>query len=519
MVHARRPEDLDLFARGEQNRMVCGGTTSKNGHKSLNCPDEPGWQDTGPCHTSWKDESNRPKMECEKSATPCTLDPTSGLIAPRRSSVMLKKIHLLSHTAKLLSAGLLLGLGSQTWALNKVITVSATVGKGDFTTIQLAVNSCNPVQDVCTINILDAMTLLNAPIWIEGKANITLQGGLPSGGKPIIKFNSSLYTLVANPNAGQQAQVARLFTLSWADITNGTADPQRPAGWLMWPFKGSSTCSTPTNGPMGLCSDTSSPYSTSGFQHNGMIVVKKSRDIALKNLNLVSNPIIFQNSGIWSGMYDIVAGTIGIDIFQSLRVDVEGNEISGFFSAMYINGRNVGGMFGSANPDDWDVANIVALSRYRPVGAHNIWRNYLHDNWWGFYIESSWDKSSRIHHNVAYNNMNKSFQYLDSLKVASANSSEMNNQTGGFGYLKDAVLATDRIYNNTILRTPIILGFGGWRAGSQELIYNNVIRGSTEADALAGTKLMSDWHQMIQYYGPTVWDNTFQWHPGAALRS
>jgi hypothetical protein len=429
---------------------------------------------------------------------------------------MSKKFGLLSHTATLLGAGLLLlGLGSPAWAGNKVISVSAVAGRGDVTTIQAAINSCDPVQDVCTINVLENTTL-NGPIWIEGKANITLQGATSTGAKPSLTFASSLYTLVANPNAGQQAQVPKLFTLSWADIS-GTADPDRPAGWLMWPFKGSSTCSTPTIGPVGLCSDTTSPYSTSGFQHNGMIVIKKSRDISIKNLKLTSNPVIFQNTGIWSGMYDIVAGTIGVDIFQSLRVDVEGNEITGFFSAMYINGRNVGGMFGSANPDDWDVANIVPLSRYGQVGDHNIWRNYLHDNWWGFYIESSWDKSSRIHHNVSYNNMNKSFQYKDSLKVAKANSDEMNNQTGGFGYLKDAVLATDRIYNNTLLRTPIIIGFGGWRAGSQELVYNNVIRGSTEMDALAAKQIMSDWHQLLQYYGPTVWANTFQMHPGAAL--
>lgn len=412
--------------------------------------------------------------------------------------------------ARVVMMAALFALSATAMADQKTFTVSSSAAKGDHKTIQSAIDDCGS-SDVCTINLVDASYTLSAPVWIEGKSNLTLVGANKTV-TPTLKFDPTLYTYVANPVSGQAANVAKIFTLSWKDIS-GTDDPARPAGWLMWPYKGSSTCSSPTKGPMGLCSDTTSKYSSSGFQHNGMIVVKKSRDITIKGLKLIGKTgIYFRNSGIWSGQYDIVHGLVGVNLFQSLRVNLDGNEISNFFAAIYMNGRNVGGMFGTANPDDYDVKDIVPLSRYGQVGNHAIQRNYLHDNWWGISSESNWDLASRIHHNVAYNNMNKTFQYSDSTKNKDANSSEMNNQTGGFMYMKDAVLSTDRIYNNTILRSPMVMGFGGWRAGSQELFYNNVVRLSTELDAVKP----SDWHQLLAYYGVTTWDNTFQLIPGVA---
>jgi hypothetical protein len=433
--------------------------------------------------------------------------------------VMLDSVRAMARSGRRLGAVLVtvgtLFLSGQAHADQKVFTVSATAAKGDHSTIQSAINDCGS-SDVCTINLVDANYILKAPLWIEGKANITLVGAIKGGSLPALRFDPTLYAQVPNPDLVQAAKssatVPKIFTLSWKDIS-GVDDKTRPNGWLMWPQDGSSSCSKPTVGPMGLCSDTTSKYSSNGFQHNGMIVVKKSRDITIKGLKLVGQTgIVFRNTGIWSGMYDIVHGIVGVNAFQSLRVNVESNEISGFFSAVYLNGRNVGGMFGTANPDDYDVKDIVPLSRFGQVGNHNIQKNYMHDNWWCVYNEINWDMASRIHHNVAYNNINKTFQYDDSSAVKKGSvdpTGEMNNQTGGFMYMKDAVLSTDRVYNNTILRSPVVFGFGGWRAGSQELFYNNVVRMTNE---IAGIK-PSDWHQLLQFMGVTVWDNSFQLLP------
>lgn len=411
------------------------------------------------------------------------------------------------------SVGLLVLSVAPAQAEQKTYTVSANAAKGTHTSIQSAIDACS-ADDVCTIRLVDPSYELDVPLWIEGKSNLSIVSGLAGnrvGPKmPTLTFNPSLYASVANPNAGQQATVAKVFTLSWKDIS-GVADPMRPAGWLMWPSKGCADNPTPKNGPMGKCDDVSSDYSTSGFQHNGMIVVKKSRDITIKGLKLVGKTgVVFKNGGIWNNQYDVLHGLVGVNLFQSLRVQVTESEFSNFFAGIYNNGRNVGGMFGTANPGDLKREEIVPLSRNGLTGNHEVQKNYFHDNWWALYHESIWDLASRIHHNVAYNNMNKGFQYADSLKDDAANSNEMNNQTGGFLYMKDQVLATDRIYNNTILRSPIVIGYGGWRAGSQQLFYNNVIRLTTEAKALAP----DDWHQVMQYMGATTWNNTFQMIPG-----
>jgi hypothetical protein len=432
---------------------------------------------------------------------------------------MLHTIHKNLH-AKTLFAALLLGVASNSWALTKTYSVSATAGKGTHTTIQSAINDCGS-GDVCTINVLDVTTTLLAPIWIENKSNITLKSATASGARSTLQFNASLYTLVTNPNytrgygsgSGKaQDKVYKLFTLSGEDIY-GVADSstKRPTGWLMWPYVGEAD-GTQVNGPVGASTDTSNEYSHSGFQYNGLIVVRKSQDVTIKGFKLIGKPYIFQNQNVWSQKYDVLFGTVGVNLMQSLRINVDSNDIGGFFTALYINGRNIGGMFGSANPSDVDVKSIVPLSRYGQVGNHNIQRNYLHDNWWCMYGESIWDLSSRIHHNIAYNNVNKSFQYADSLTVANANTSEMNNQTGGFYYMKDQVLAADRIYNNTILSSPIIIGMGYWRAGVQDLFYNNVVRPS-----VVSTIKSSDDHQMLQRYGQTVWNNTFQLEPSVAV--
>ena len=96
---------------------------------------------------------------------------------------MLHTIHKNLH-AKTLFAALLLGVASNSWALTKTYSVSATAGKGTHTTIQSAINDCG-TDDVCTIGVLDVTTTLNAPIWIEGKKNITLKSTTTSGARAV----------------------------------------------------------------------------------------------------------------------------------------------------------------------------------------------------------------------------------------------------------------------------------------------------------------------------------------------
>jgi len=432
------------------------------------------------------------------------------------SSALSKTIRSFGMAIPLFS-GLLLPSGAS--ADVKTFTVSTRVGQGTHTDIQKAINDCTP-NDVCTINLVDSSYTLTRPIWIEGKRNLTVVG-TRTGTKPVIQFATSLLTKVANPNNGKggtpPAQVARLFTLPFLDPVTGVADPKRPAGWLMWPFKGrpaNDNVPLATADP-GNTNDTTTGYSSSGFQYNGMFVVHKSQDVTIRSLKLVSQPTFFQNQGVWSQKYDVLFGNVGVNLIQSLRGKVQDCEITGFFSGFYIQGRNVGGAFGRANVNDLDEKDIVPLSRYGQMGDHLIERNYVNNNWWFVYDEIDWDLGSTIRFNVAFQNMNKSFQYGDTLTDKGAATDEMNNMTGGFFYGKDGVIVPHRIYNNTILSSPVVIGHGGWRRNAQAMFYNNVISFYNLKDKtgalIVGPK---DQHNLLRKYGEMVWNNTIQLVPG-----
>jgi len=400
----------------------------------------------------------------------------------------------------------------------KTFTVSLRAGQGTHTDIQKAINDCS-ASDICTINLVDSVYTVMRPIWIEGKSNLTLVSKRTST-KPILQFLPTLLSPAPNPNLGKggapPTTVAKLFTLPFIDPVTGVADPKRPAGWLMWPFEGSTSNLPLAGSDPGHTNDTTTGYSSSGFQHNGLIVVKKSQDVTIRGLLLRSTPTFFQNRNVWGGANDVLFGNVGINLIQSLRGKIQDCDVTGFFTAFYIQGRNVGGAFGRPNPNDLDDAEIVPLSRFGQVGDHLIERNFVTNNWWFAYNEIDWDLGSTIRYNVAFQNMNKAFQYGDTLTDPTASSNELNNMTGGFMFAKDAVVIPHKIYNNTITSSPIVLGHGYWRRNDQLLFYNNVISFANIYDKagkliLAGAK---DQHNLLRMYGEMVWHNTIQLQPG-----
>ena len=398
----------------------------------------------------------------------------------------------------------------------KTFTVSSRVGQGTHTDIQRAINECAPI-DVCTINLVDSTYFLSRPIWIEGKNNLTIVGNR-IGSKPLIQFLPALLTRIANPNTGKggnpPAQVARLFTLPFLDPVTGVADPKRPAGWLMWPFEGSTSDLPLAGADPGHTNDTTTGYSSSGFQYNGMFVVHKSQDVTIRGLHLRSTPTFFQNVNVWGAANDVLLGNVGVNMNQTLRTKVQDCDVAGFFTAFYIQGRNVGGAFGRANPNDLDDADIVPLSRFGQIGDHLIERNYVYNNWWFAYNEIDWDLGSTIRYNVAFQNMNKSFQYGDTLTDKGQATNELNNMTGGFMYAKDAVVIPHRMYNNTILSSPIVLGHGYWRSNVQSLFYNNVISFVNLSTGRTDPVGPGDQHNLLGWYGEMAWNNTIQLTPG-----
>jgi hypothetical protein len=179
----------------------------------------------------------------------------------------------------------------------------------------------------CVLNLTDSTYALPREIWMEEKNSLTIQ---PSAQMKALKIRPRLYY----NGAGNE------FLLP-GTAANPT-DPQRPSGWKKWPIKSTKETGAGAGGDTGV---TANPYSTSGFQNNGYIVVYKSTNITIDGIAIDGKkPITFVNSGIWCSdkCYDVFFGNVGINLFESKRVVVRGTEIKNCFAGIYIQNRNVG---------------------------------------------------------------------------------------------------------------------------------------------------------------------------------
>ncbi|HNY30280.1 MAG TPA: hypothetical protein PKO15_05280 [Fibrobacteria bacterium] len=329
---------------------------------------------------------------------------------------------------------------------------------GTHATIQDAVNAC-PANTGCVISLSDPLYKLPNTLLIYEKSNITIKGAL--GVKPVIQFQDQ--GLLAGP----------FFTA--ADSVN------QPAGWKQWPINNTAT--------VGGSKNSSNPYSTSGYQQNGVILIKQSSNITLDNVVIDGvAPLPIGHLNIWdpSG-YPTLLGNFGVNLFLSREVTLRNTKIQNCFSALYIFGRNKGGAMARNNQADLDKDMLLPNSQFGYSGQHMVEYSELANNVWGVYVESDWDLGSTFHHNLVYSNYNRDYaQWMSCAKSATAGcptaaptavkgNSEAANHAGGFMYGKDFVTVPYKIYNNTFYQNASIFGYGMWRATTQHLVYNNLI--------------------------------------------
>lgn len=360
---------------------------------------------------------------------------------------------------------------------NAQVTFSVGTG-GTHPTIQDAVNAC-PVTG-CVINLNDSVYKLLREVWIENKSNLTIQA---SPALSLAKIRPRLY----------YAAVANEFDVAGTAVN--PADPDRPKGWKRWPISNTTA--------VGGAKNLTNQYSTSGFQNNGNVVVYKSTNVTIDGIMIDGvKAKTFVNKGIWSGMYDVFFGNVGINLFESKNVKVVNTDVRNCFSAIYIQNRNVGGAFAAPNPDDLDVKTIIPYSQFGKMGNHLIEKNYFHHNWYVFYDEMEWDIGSTIRYNICDQNYNQQFaQNTDS-------SAESNNMTGGFMYLKDVTIVPHKIYNNTINGSSIVFGHGYFKPGVQHYFYNNLVTGWNRAGKNAS--MIGNDRQMLKWYKNFLYNNTFE---------
>jgi hypothetical protein len=139
---------------------------------------------------------------------------------------------------------LLLGAPTQAQAIFRV--------PGTHAGIQEAVDACPAAG--CVITLSDPLYKLPNTLLIYKKSNLTIKGAV--GTRPVIQFQDK--GLLAGPYFSAADQVHQV------------------AGWKQWPINSGTA--------VGGSQNTSNPYSTSGYQQNGTVLIKESSTITFDNV-------------------------------------------------------------------------------------------------------------------------------------------------------------------------------------------------------------------------------------------
>ncbi|MEN9309001.1 MAG: hypothetical protein RL173_2933 [Fibrobacterota bacterium] len=381
----------------------------------------------------------------------------------------------------MVSTLLLLALGSFG---SDIVSVSG--GSGSAQRLQSAVDACP--NSGCVIELPDSLYPLSDRIWIEGKNELKLVGTGPT--KPVLIWEDSLL-------AADTAKIAAVFRLPPG---TGIGRPRLPKNWLMWPYAYKSG--------VGTASDSSVTFSTTGYQHNGLILIKKSSRISMENLIIDGRkPAAFVNRDVWDGLYDLYFGSVGISLLQSLAVDVRTCEIRNFWAGLYLNNRNpscqawqntIGRSDTGAKP--WKACGTM--------GGHLIERNRIHANWWAVYSEAEWDQGSIIRENLAWDNANQLVLNPGNTVSPLSDMTREHFDFGGFLYSKDDLMPVHTVTHNTIYNNALTYGFDYYRITGTAFWSDNIIH---YVDSLKKHKVSNTTFEALDDYtasGNHLWNTT-----------
>lgn len=319
-------------------------------------------------------------------------------------------------------------------------SVQVAGGSGSAARLQKAIDACPAVG--CDIELSDSLYRMEHQLWIEGKEGVRIRsiGSTPS----VLRWEDSLLV----PDSTGTAALFRLQPPA------GGGRPAAPAGWLRWPVA--------YEGGVGTAADLTDPLSTTGFQHNGLVLVKSSRSVRLEGLVLDGvRPAAFVNPDIWNKVFDLIHGSVGVSALQSRGVEIVGCELKGFWTAVYLKDRNLdcASWMGGAGARPWSSCGTM--------GGHLVEANRIHGNTVGIYSESAWDLGSVFRDNLAWDNYTRARTQTGTSVYPPAVLASMDYGLldGGFMRLKDNLFpAHPRAYG-----FPAWLGRDPWSPGlSQE---------------------------------------------------
>ena len=303
-------------------------------------------------------------------------------------------------------------------AMAAVHTVSQD-GRGAYTSIQAAINAAGKNDEVV---VLDYAVYEEQVTIDSSKSGLTLRSENPrSSRKPTIKWQDKVNVL---PSTCEEAKVS----------------------------------------------------ATINFDQNGALRIMRVRGVVIDGIAVDGGGIHpYGWKGVWDGdqpcQYSLQSGNIGLNLWIAGDAIVRNCDISNAYIGINFKDRNEGGIYANANPADIAKWLVVPLSGFGKTGNHLIEYNRVHNNSFGMFFESTWDLGSVIRYNLIYSNFHQTSALATQVKGLTPD--EGPNQTGGAMLFKDHMLSPLAIYNNTFWNNFLIF-VGGWRAGSQHLIFNNI---------------------------------------------
>ncbi|HLV30016.1 MAG TPA: hypothetical protein VKY57_00465, partial [Chitinispirillaceae bacterium] len=206
------------------------------------------------------------------------------------------------------------------------------------------------------------------------------------------------------------------------------------------------------------------------FDQNGALRILRAHKITIEGIIIDGGgPFAFNNPGVW-GASDLFHGNSALVLWISGDVVIRNCEMQNAYFGVAVKDRNLGGVFANVNPSDNDSSKNVPLSGFGKTGNHLFEQNRIHDNSWGMFFESAWDRGSVVRYNLIYENHHESSSFAEKV---SGMGGEGTNQTGGAVLLKDVRHSPIAFYNNTFWHNMLNIG-GQWQAGTQHLIFNNI---------------------------------------------
>lgn len=314
---------------------------------------------------------------------------------------------------------------SASWAVtyNRILQV----GPGQtFTTIGAAVRAC-ATNDRCEIRV--APGIYQEQVVVERKNDMWIHGD--ENNPPTLRFLDTLSTHVQ-------------------DSTNG----------------------------LGL--DSWSRYA----ERNGVIQVVDSDSIRISHLLIDGvRKFSFQWLNVWGSQFQF-NGNSGIAITNSRATHVHNTSITNTWYGIRFKDRNLGGVY--ANLEQWEIDRRIAeatpLSRFGRYGDHLFERNRIFGNVWAFHSEQSWDLPSTIRYNLVWSNRSQATDFNCARPTICGApqlvDGDRRYHAGGFLFLKDAILVSHNIHNNTFHDNPHLIS-GYFKAGKGHSFYNNIVSQNT----------------------------------------